>query len=138
MLSHHSSDTSNRTGTLARLAEQSQLDFELDFYEGILSRYADYTDVLRVHGNNLTTRGRHAEGLNVDRRIVGLRPNDPLAHYNLACSLALLHQTDDSIRALRRAIELGYRDFRYIREDADLASIRNDPRFRQLLREYDH
>jgi hypothetical protein len=138
MLSHPSPDTSDRSGAMARLAEQSQLDFELGFYEGILTRHADYTDVLRVHGNNLTTRGRHAEGLNVDRRIVGLRPNDPLAHYNLACSLALLQHTDDSIRSLRRAVELGYRDFRYIREDSDLASIRNDPRFRQLLREYDH
>jgi len=29
-------------------------------------------------------------------------------------------------------VELGYRDFRYMREDHDLDSIRHDPRFRQL------
>jgi hypothetical protein len=34
-------------------------------------------------------------------------------------------------------VELGYRDFRYMREDHDLDSIRQDPRFRQLLREFE-
>jgi len=35
-----------------------------------------------------------------------------------------------------QSIELGYRDFRYMEEDRDLDSIRKDPRFRQLLRDY--
>jgi tetratricopeptide (TPR) repeat protein len=116
-------------------AEQNQLDFELDFFGGILERYPDYVDVLRVQGNNLTLKGRYAEGLLLDRRLVQLRPEDALAHYNLACSLALLKKVDPALNALRRAIELGYRDFRYMREDRDLDTIRHDPRFRQLLRE---
>lgn len=121
---------------LARLAEMSQLDFELIFFAELLARRGDYLDVLRVHGNNLTTKGRYAEGLEIDKRLVTLRPNDPLIHYNLACSLALMKKADLSIKTLRRAVELGYRDFRYMREDRDLDSIRRDPRFRQLLREY--
>ena len=63
------------------------------------------------------------------------RPADALAHYNLACSYALLKRPEQSLKTLRRAVELGYRDFRYMREDHDLDSIRHDPRFRQLLRE---
>ena len=89
----HSNEGSEPTSTgspLARLAEQSQLDFELDFFGGILERHPDYVDVLRVHGNNLTLKGRYAEGLQIDKRLVQLRPTDPLAHYNLACSYALL------------------------------------------------
>ena len=35
----------------------------------------------------------------------------------------------------RKAVELGYRDFRYMQEDHDLDSIRKDPRYRQLLRD---
>jgi tetratricopeptide (TPR) repeat protein len=118
-----------------RSAEQSQLDFELDFFAGILERFPDYVDVLRVQGNNLTLKGRFAEGLQIDRRLVQLRPADALAHYNLACSYALLKKVDPAIKALRRAVELGYRDFRYMREDRDLDALRHDPRFRQLLRE---
>lgn len=123
--------------TLKQMAEQSQIDFELEFFSGILDRHPEYVDVLRVMGNNLTLKGRIVEGLEIDRRLVRLRPNDPLAHYNLACSYALTHRTDQAIRALRRAVELGYRDFRYMRQDRDLDSIRNDPRYLQLLQEYE-
>jgi tetratricopeptide (TPR) repeat protein len=123
---------------LARPSEQSQLDFEIEFFGGILERHPDYVDVLRVLGNNLTLKGRYAQGLQIDKRLIQLRPNDPLAHYNLACSYALLKRAELAIKTLRRAVELGYRDFRYMREDHDLDSIRHDPRFRQLLREYEN
>lgn len=121
----------------ARAQEANQLDFELEFFGQILERNPNFVDVLRVQGNNLTLKGRYAEGLLIDKRLVTLRPDDPLAHYNLACSLALLKKPEQALKTLRRAVELGYRDFRYMREDRDLDSIRHDPRFRQLLREYE-
>jgi Flp pilus assembly protein TadD len=86
----------------------------------------------------LTLKGSYPQGLQIDRRLVQLRPNDPLAHYNLACSYSLLRRLDLAIRTLRHALELGYRDFRYMREDRDLDAIRHDPRFRQLLREFEN
>ena len=94
--------------------------------------------MLRVLGNILTLKGRYAEGLQIDKRLVAAAPGDALAHYNLACSYALLKRPDQALKTLRRAVELGYRDFRYMREDRDLDSIRHDPRFRQLLREYEN
>ena len=118
--------------------QQTQLEFELDFFEGILNRNPDFVDALRVHGNNLTLKGCFADGLKIDRRIVELRPHDALAHYNLACSYSLLKKIDLSLRTLRQAIELGYSDFRFLREDRDLDALRKDPRFRQLLREFEN
>lgn len=138
---NHPGDESQSTSigsAPARSADQGQLDFELDFYGRILERYPDFVDVLRVQGNNLTLKGRYAEGLQIDRRLVQLRPSDPLAHYNLACSYALLKKADLALRTLRKAIELGYRDFRYMREDRDLDAVRHDPRFRQMLREFEN
>ena len=126
------------TSPVAHLTDQNQIDFELDFFGGVLERAPDYVDVLRVMGHLLTLKGRYADGLQVDKRLVGLRPGDPLAHYNLACSYALLKRNELALKTLRRAIELGYRDFRYMREDRDLDAIRHDPRFRQLLREYEN
>jgi tetratricopeptide (TPR) repeat protein len=123
--------------SLARMAEQTQLDFELDFFGGILGRNEGYVDILKAHGNNLTLKGRYADGLEVDKKLIQLRPTDALAHYNLACSYALLKKPDLALKTLRRAVELGYRDFRYMREDRDLESVRHDPRFRQLLREFE-
>jgi tetratricopeptide (TPR) repeat protein len=125
-------------GKTARAPEQSQLDFELAFFDGVVQRSPDYVDVLRILGNLLTLKGRFDEGLRIDQRLVRLRPDDALAHYNLACTYALMNRADLSLRTLRRAVELGYRDFRYMREDHDLDSIRHDPRFRQLLLEYEN
>ena len=136
--SNEGSEPISTSSPLARLAEQSQLDFEIDFFGGVLERKPDYVDVLRVMGNNLTLKGRYAQGLVIDKRLVQLRPRDALAHYNLACSFALLGRADQALRTLRLALELGYRDFRYLREDHDLDAIRHDPRFRQLLREYEN
>ena len=52
--------------------------------------------------------------------------------------LVLLKQPEQAIKTLRRAVELGYRDFRYMKQDRDLDAIRRDPRFKQLLREYEN
>lgn len=137
-MSKKEKQSSEATGTaLVRAAEQNQLDFELEFFAGVLERCPTHLDVLRAHGNNLTLKGRYVEGLQIDKRLVKLRPSDPLVHYNLACSLALLAKKEAALKTLRRAVELGYRDFRFIREDRDLESIRHDPRFRQLLREFE-
>ena len=69
---------------------------------------------------------------------IQLKPKDSLAHYNLACSYALLKQPDLALSTLRKALEFGYRDFRYIRQDRDLDPIRKDPRFKKLLREFEN
>lgn len=135
---HSSEPQPAAASQLARLAEQSQIDFEIDFFGKILESHSEFVDVLRAHASNLTLKGRYADGLTYDKRLVQLRPNDPLAHYNLACSFALLKRRDQAIKTLRQAVELGYRDFRYMREDRDLDAIRQDPRFRQLLREYEN
>ena len=129
--------TSTSSAPTRRTEKQSQLEFELEFFEGILERHPNFIDVLRVHGNNLTLKGRFADGLKIDRRLVELRPHDPLAHYNLACSYSLLRKIEPAFKALRKAIELGYSDFRYMREDRDLEALKSDPRFRKLLRECD-
>ena len=124
------------TTAISLLAERDPLDFEIEFLDGLLARIPDHAEALRAQARNLTTKGRIAEGLEVDRRLVRVRPEDPTAHYNLACRYALLRQADLALRTLRRAVELGYRDFGFMRRDRDLESIRKDPRFRSLLREF--
>ncbi len=121
---------------LGLLAERTQLDFEIEFFGKILTAVPDFADALRAQACNLTMKGRLKDGLTVDQQLVTVRPDDPTAHYNLACRYALLKQRDQAITTLRKAVELGYRDFEFMLEDHDLDSIRKDPRFRRLVKEY--
>jgi tetratricopeptide (TPR) repeat protein len=121
---------------LGLLAERPQVDFELEFFGKVLAAVPDFPEVLRAQACNLTLKGRLQDGLAVDERLVAIRPADPTAHYNLACRYALLKQRDKALLTLRKAVELGYRDFQFMQEDHDLDSIRKDPRFRKLIREY--
>lgn len=133
--SHGKSESKSKMRRASK--DREQLEFEIGFYSRILERLPDFVDVLRVQGNNLSMKGRFADGLLIDKRLVYLRPQDALAHYNLACSYALLRQAELALTTLRKAVELGYRDFRYMCQDRDLESIRNDPRFRQMILEYE-
>src|SRR5690606_28338395 len=72
-----------------RLREQSQLDFELEFYARILERDPLHADALRVHAGNLAARGLHSRALQIDRRLTRLQPDRPIPWYNLACSYAV-------------------------------------------------
>lgn len=107
--------------------------FEMQFYEDVLRQDPCNEDVLMVLGHAYTTRGEYEKGLEVDRRLVRLRPSDPTAYYNLACSYSLMGQLDESIMTLEHAISLGYRDFDHMVKDPDLENLRKDARFRRLI-----
>ena len=117
-------------------AESEQLAFEIKFYTELLERYPDYVDVLRVFGNLLTKHGQYEHGLEVDRRLVRLRPQYAIAHYNLACSYCLLGKHELALQELRRAFELGYDDFTFLNKDNDLEGLREDRRYKTLIREF--
>jgi tetratricopeptide (TPR) repeat protein len=119
-----------------RLREQSQIDFELEFLGRIVEREPFFVDALRVHANNLAATGQHSRALQIDRRLVRLIPEDPIAWYNLACSFAVLGMIEPSFSALQKALELGYRALARLRRDPDLKLLRRDPRFARLLRRF--
>jgi Flp pilus assembly protein TadD len=123
------------TSTL-RLRQQSQLDFELEFFAGVLERDPLLNAALRVHANNLAAKGLYGRALQMDRRLVRLQPDRPIPWYNLACSYAVLGMTDPAMAALQRSLDLGYRQLEHVRRDPDLKSLRQDPRFIRLLRRY--
>jgi hypothetical protein len=53
--------------------------------------------------------------------------------YNVACSEALLGRTDDALDHLRRAVELMPEIRRFASEDEDLAALRDEPAFTELI-----
>jgi tetratricopeptide (TPR) repeat protein len=112
--------------------QQRDLDIEIEFIEGVVRRAPDYTEALQVLGDGYTRRGRYQDGLRVDEQLVQLRPTDALAHYNLACSYGLSEQFERAVETLHRALDLGFRDFKWLRRDPDLRQVRKHRLYRQI------
>jgi tetratricopeptide (TPR) repeat protein len=108
-------------------------EFEIQFFESVLRRAPSYANVVELLGGLYTRQGRIADGLKMDRRLVKLQPGNATAHYNLACSLALLKRKSAALRELQRAVNLGYRDFDWMQQDPDLEALKHDPAFLALL-----
>ena len=56
-------------------------------------------------------------------------------YYNLACSYSLSHQKKAALAALENAIDLGYKDYANMKNDSDFDFIRNEKRFKALLKQ---
>ena len=112
--------------------QERSLDIEIGFLEGVVRRDPGYIDALQILGDNYTRRGRFEDGLKVDEQLVHLRPGDALVHYNLACSYSLTEQFESAAVALNRALDLGYRDFKWLSKDPDLAKLRKHPLYKKI------
>jgi hypothetical protein len=117
---------------LARFPED-QTAFDIRFLEDLLARQGEDHETLSQLAYLYTQAKRYREALALDRRLAATRPNDPIAFYNLACSHALLKQITRGFAALKRAIQCGYRDHEQMQLDADLETLRKDPRWHELL-----
>lgn len=118
---------------LSTLRKRSQLDFEIDFFERILSRDPNYVEVLMNLGELFSEKGCHRRALLVDQRLAQLKPQCATVMYNLACSQALLNQKADAIEALRRAVELGYDDIDFLLADTDLSALHGLTEFQRMV-----
>ncbi|AKJ64109.1 TPR end-of-group domain-containing protein [Kiritimatiella glycovorans] len=106
---------------------------ECAFLEAVARRLPMDDEVLRPLAEAYTRLGDYGSGLGVDRQLARLCPEDPLVWYNLACSHALLGAVDEAVAALGRAVEIGYDDYDWMKQDRHLDPLRDDPRFQSLL-----
>ena len=86
------------------MISRDDLDFEISFYEGLLSIKPDFINALIALGDAYTKRGRYKDGLIIDKRLVKLKPRDFIVQYNLACSYSLLRMAESCLRAIKRAV----------------------------------
>lgn len=112
-----------------RLAE---LEVQEAFFRGLLARDSQDTDVIEELADVLVQMGRTRDVIPLDQRLIELRPTDPDARYNLACSLALLRDYERAANELSAAIELGFRDVDSLNSDPDLAGLRAHPAYRRV------
>ena len=78
--------------------------------------------------------GKTEEMERISRAGVALMPIDPTWQYNLACALAYRADKSEALAALDRAIDLGFRNPKAIRDDNDLKQLASQPKFADLLK----
>lgn len=119
------------------IVERLGEEFLASIYGIATDRHPDNVEVLVELGHVYTRLGRYEEGLAVDHKLVAFAPEDPTVRYNLACSEALVGQRDAALDTLEIALELGYKDFAFMREDEDLLSLQSEPRFIELIESFE-
>jgi adenylate cyclase len=69
-----------------------------------------------------------AEGM----KTVEASTGDCLILYNLACLFSELGEKQKALETLRSAVQSGYQDFGWMQNDPDLATLRDEPAFKEL------
>ena len=80
--------------------------------------------------------GRGEEAVEWMEKIIESEPNNSGCFYDKACLLARMGHLPESLEALRKAFELGFRSFAHIEHDDDMDSLRELPEFKTLIEEY--
>ena len=66
-------------------------------------------------------------------QLIKLDPTYDVAWYNMACLQSRIHQPEQAVKSLNRAVDLGYTELQYMEHDPDLEAIRDTKGFKDLL-----
>lgn len=112
---------------------EEDLEFEIDFFEKVLSDNPKYTEAMIQLGNAYAKKGMLNKSLVIDKKLIELHPKDPLVFYNLSCNYSLMGKKKLSLDMLEKAVDLGYYDYEHLKNDPDLDNVRRSLRFRKIL-----
>jgi tetratricopeptide (TPR) repeat protein len=69
------------------------------------------------------------------KEAVRLDPANYIHHYNFACFLATRNKKEEAIEMFKKAIDSGYNSLEWIERDKDLDNIRNEEKFKSIIKE---
>jgi adenylate cyclase len=111
-----------------RLAKQA-----VERVERHVEDYPDNSRAFYLGAGALLTLGQEKRARAWAQRALNVDPNDPAIRYNLGCFYARAGDPDKAFECLEGSITSST----WIENDADLDSLREDPRYRRLLEKLD-
>ena len=120
--------------TLGRKTEATRLqELAMARVRRRLLRYPDDQRAIYLGAVAHARAGRADEALKWAARAEALDPQDAVALYNLACVACVCGDADAGLRYLESAVTHGYPHLSWIENDADLAALREDSRFEEVV-----
>ncbi len=98
-----------------------------------LALHPDDVRALYMGANAMVALGEKERGLEWAQRAFELDPDDAMLLYNLACIWAMAGRRDEALDFLERSVKAGMNRPAWLRNDSNLDSIRDDPRFARVL-----
>jgi adenylate cyclase len=106
----------------------------VDRLERAIAREPDNGSLLALGVGALVVLGEIDRARDWSRHAILIDPKDGNLRYNLACAMTRLGDFDHALEYLEAAFELGGNALvTWVREDADLDRLRDDPRFQTLM-----
>ncbi len=99
-----------------------------------LSLNPDDVRALYMGANGLVALGEYEKGLDWARRALALEPDDPMVLYNVACIFSLAGRASEALDCLEKAVDAGLSQRGWFEHDSNLDFVRQDARFRALLK----
>ncbi|MBI4911208.1 MAG: tetratricopeptide repeat protein [Acidobacteria bacterium] len=109
----------------------------LALVEGRLRHVPEDARARYLGANALVALGEREKGLAWARMARSLDPEDSMLLYNLGCIHALAGDPEEALDCLVRAVAAGLTEKNWFLHDGDLESLRQHPRFLELLRTLD-
>ncbi|HJX92201.1 MAG TPA: protein kinase [Pyrinomonadaceae bacterium] len=123
----------NALGALGKKdALNNYLHREIAVYEAALKKVPEDARVRVLLAGDYAMQGRFEEAKREADTAMILRPGDTMILYNTACVFAAMKNVDESLTAIKKAWEAGFKDPTWTRQDPDLQILHGHPEFERL------
>ena len=119
---------------LGRVAEADVVYRQLlEIMPNYLLQNPDDSRARLIYANMLGRAGQKDDAIREGTKALVLSPGDPVMLYNAACMYVSLGEPARAIEALRQAIDAGYTNLGWMKNDPDLVPLRDEPEFVAML-----
>ncbi len=108
----------------------------LEISERHLQLNPDDVRALYMSSGGWVGAGDRERGLRLARRALELEPDEPTVLFSVACTFAQADLIDEALDLLERGVAQGFGHKQWIEQDSDLDSLRDHPRFRDLMERF--
>ena len=114
-------------------SREGNVEGAIAIYRSLVAANAKDAEAWLNLGRTLHDQKRYAEAVAAFTEAAKGEQQRATALYNLACAYALTGEREKAIEAATKSVDAGFRTKYYYESDDDLASVREDPRFKALL-----